>query len=285
MTPQLPSKFLAKSPKSKLNYLPLLYFLPKKYIEKCPNLCILPRCYGEIVRSEKWQKLVESDVFELEMLDVTAFLMFQHFGIRGWKEDYTGHFPPWKLSYQIDLWVELLENFSGFGLRTLEKIPDERIAFFAPEYVFSVVEKMARFVLEKLGWQRIFDVVRQHPCHEDFEPRNSRVRRDFLRKWNHYRSKKIKITSLDEMLENDDFSAHEIADFEVNIAENAVFDDFLARFKANLSEKDMKILQLRMDGYTFAEIAKKLGYKNHSGVVKRVKKLAKTYENYENHAF
>ncbi len=38
-------------------------------------------------------------------------------------------------------------------------------------------------------------------------------------------------------------------------------EDFCQRFKATLSDKDMAILELRVEGYTFGEIADRLGYK------------------------
>ena len=47
-----------------------------------------------------------------------------------------------------------------------------------------------------------------------------------------------------------------------------------------LSEKDMAILQMRMEGKTLEEIAKKLGYKNHSGVLKRIRKIGLAYEKF-----
>lgn len=48
----------------------------------------------------------------------------------------------------------------------------------------------------------------------------------------------------------------------------------------SISEKDMQILDLRMSGGTLDEIAEKLGYKNHSGVLKRIRKIGQAYEAY-----
>ena len=44
--------------------------------------------------------------------------------------------------------------------------------------------------------------------------------------------------------------------------------------------KDKQILQMRAEGYTNQEIADRLGYKTHSAVVKRIKKLGKMYQEY-----
>ena len=43
---------------------------------------------------------------------------------------------------------------------------------------------------------------------------------------------------------------------------------------------NMQILELRMSGDTLEEIAEKLGYKNHSGVLKRIRKIGQAYEAY-----
>ena len=50
------------------------------------------------------------------------------------------------------------------------------------------------------------------------------------------------------------------------------------QFQATLSEKDMAILEMRMQGYPLKEIAARLGYKNHSGVLKRIRKIGQAYE-------
>ena len=57
---------------------------------------------------------------------------------------------------------------------------------------------------------------------------------------------------------------------------------FCQRFKATLSDKDMAILELRVEGYTFGEIADRLGSKTHSAVVKRMEAIKKRFIQYEN---
>ena len=50
------------------------------------------------------------------------------------------------------------------------------------------------------------------------------------------------------------------------------------RFLSTIEDKDKQILQMRAEGYTNQEIADRLGYKTHSAVVKRIKKLGKMYQ-------
>ena len=58
-------------------------------------------------------------------------------------------------------------------------------------------------------------------------------------------------------------------------------EDFCQRFKATLSPKDMVILELRVEGYGYQEIADKLGHKTHSAVVKRIEAIKWRFIQYE----
>ena len=46
------------------------------------------------------------------------------------------------------------------------------------------------------------------------------------------------------------------------------------------SERDREILNLKMQGMTDQKIAEKVGFKNHSAVVKRRKQIAEHFQNY-----
>ena len=52
------------------------------------------------------------------------------------------------------------------------------------------------------------------------------------------------------------------------------------KFLSTLEDKDKQILQMRAEGYTAQEIADRLGYKTHSVVVKRIKKLGNQYQEF-----
>ena len=60
--------------------------------------------------------------------------------------------------------------------------------------------------------------------------------------------------------------------------------DFRERIRVNgkaISEEDGTILRMLLDGMTQKEIAEKLGYKNHSGVNKRIKKMREKYMEFD----
>ena len=66
-----------------------------------------------------------------------------------------------------------------------------------------------------------------------------------------------------------------------NEFEDAVWSAYeVGQFMRTLSETDRQILYLRMQKRPFAEIAQRLGFKTHSAVLKRVRKIGKAYERY-----
>ena len=260
-----------------------MYFLPEEIISRFPTLCSLPRCAGDIFSSGELMAVVQSDAFFSEIADAAEALIFPHLGFRGRKEHYTGYTPLWKFCAALPIWNKHLAKDIGFGLPTLMRLPRYHvIPFFDFDFIDSATKRMVECALaEEPGWQASLDVMREIPCEEDFEPWNTNVRKDFLRKWYHTRSKRVKMISLDACLEDDGHGIHEIADASVDFEERIVAEDYVQRFKARLSEKDMRILELRVEGHTYEDIASRLGYKNHSGVLKRIRAIAKAFLDYE----
>ena len=265
-----------------LAYLPLAYFLPEEMITRCPTLRKLPRCLGEVAASDNMIALINSDQLQNEIMDSIAALAFPHFGFAGWKEHYTGDFPVWKLSYSLPLWAKLLEEVTGWGLQMLLQTPStEFIPFFDSAYINEAMFRVVKRGIEIEGWQPMLDVVREMPCDEDFEKVISNARIDFIRRWYHTRSKRVQTVSLEECLEDDEHGIYEIEDKTAQFEDTINSDDYVERFKARLSEKDMKILEMRVNGLTYEKIAQIMGYKNHSGIIKRIRVIAKEFEDYE----
>jgi len=85
-------------------------------------------------------------------------------------------------------------------------------------------------------------------------------------------------------MEDEEHGIHAIEDARSGFEDNVVAEDFCGRFKARLSDKDLRILELRVEGFTYEEIAVKLDYKNHSGVLKRMKAITKMFLEYEDNS-
>lgn len=266
---------------SNLHYLPLVYYLPEALIARCPTLRELPRRIMEVITSDELMAIVESEQFLSEILDAGALLAFPHFGFGGWKEDYTGIFPVWQLSYLVRHWCQQLEIETGWGLQRLVSFPSHMyVRFFDPNEVDRVMRIIVQKTIEQQHWQPILDAIREMPCEEDFEPHKSNVRKDFYRKWYHSRSKRVQMVSLESCKTNNRNDIHKM--MEAPFEDGVISEDFCKRFKETLSEKDMEILELRLAGLRYEEIGKRLGYKNHSGIVKRIRAIAKAFRAYEN---
>ena len=267
---------------SNLRYMPLVYLLPEEMMVKCPTLRNLPRKIREVTYDENIRAYVESDQFLNEIADAVAALTFPHFGFGGWKEHYTGYFPVWKLSYVLPIWARVLNNEIQWDLQALFLIPSTTtIPFFDSDYTKDLMGRMVKRAIAEESWQPMLDVVKEMPCDEDFMNWNTNVRTDFLRKWYHTRSKNIQMISLDTCLEDEEHGIYKIEDKFASFEDRVISEDFCLQFMSTLSEKDVEILGLRYEGFTYEEIAERLGYKNHSGVVKRAQAIKKEFLKYE----
>lgn len=70
------------------------------------------------------------------------------------------------------------------------------IPFPDPEKVKGLMKQVVQQTIEERGWGPMLEVIREMPCDEDFMKWDTNVRRDFLRKWYHTRSKRVQTVSL-----------------------------------------------------------------------------------------
>ena len=130
------------------------------------------------------------------------------------------------------------------------------------------------------------EAVREMRCFEDYDSRNSNAKIDFYRRWYHTRSK-IKSVSLDGLIETEGNASW---DDSINAQLGNHVSDPSAQYEAAICSKldvekfyrslkplDHEILELRTLGYTYQEIAEKIKYKTHSGVLKRIRRIAEQY--------
>ena len=80
---------------------------------------------------------------------------------------------------------------------------------------------------------------------------------------------------------DEDHGVHEVEDVSSRFEDAVAGEDYVQKFKDRLSARDTEILGLRAYGFTHQEIAKIVGYKNHSGVIKRIRAIMKEFERYE----
>ncbi len=266
-------------------YLPFYYFIPKSILQKCGSeLNTVPRNPREIFQNREACEFIESDLFKLLIIDATAYLVWNHMGYDEYMEIYSGYDPAWKLAHCPDYWIkemtdegiipttnDLYQNCS----RDLGFVSEEEISI----YMGYIVPK----VIKKYNMYAAIQVAEEFRCFEDFDFRDSRQKTDFYRKWYHTRTKHPMISLegfQEEYAESHNGQEWDMPDSSQDIETDVTAQVLVDEFKATLSEKDMAILQMRMVGNTLEEIAEKLGYKNHSGVLKRIRKIGLAYEKF-----
>ena len=184
-----------------------------------------------------------------------------------------------------------METLAATGvMKLLEEMPEraeELLSDFttpenweSPEAVAVKADHMlsnaVSTLMQTMNYEEVAKIIAENPAYEDFahgKPNNFRAK-DFERRWNHTRAA-IKVDSLDELQTND---AGEVIELNISDVTSDVFEQVSSKlteetFWSKLSEDDKIILLMRMDGKTQQEIADHLGYKNHSAVTKRIKKL------------
>jgi len=264
---------------SNIMYLPFAYFLPEDMFFKLPTVCKIPRKLGAALKDGKTIELINSDQFLNEISDAIALLVFPHLGFSGKFNHYTGYSLVYFVAYQIGLWSQLLEQETGWDLNMIFKLPSTTVIPFPdPDYVKDTMVHIVKRGLEIDVIKNLLSVQKEFPCDEDTEPLKTNVRIDFIRYWYHTRTKVGIMASLEEALETDggDFYTAEVADTRDRLGQ-IESKDYCQSFKRLLKKRDLEILELREHGYTFEEIAEKLGYKTHSAVVKRMQAIKEIF--------
>ena len=266
-------------------FIPAYYSIPKELLSRCgAELNSIPRCPKELLYDERALSIVESDLFLEAIIDVYALMVWPHMGYTEPQlEIFSGYAPEWIYAHAAPLWIQGLEE-----LGVLQKPKELLYHGFRAHYGFvsmAVADAMLALavpiIMDKHHVREIIDCAREHRCFEDFDYRDSQQKKAFYRKWYHMRTQHPQISL--EGYEEDYKARHngelwdppdEDAQTERTVLSRVKVEQFLEA----LPEKDRQILELRLQDCTMEQIAEKLGYKNHSGVLKRIKKIGQAYE-------
>lgn len=269
---------------SNLVYLPFVYFLPYDLVHRFPTIGKLPRKVREVFYDEGMMEIVNSDQFLNEITDAIAILVFPHLGFGGKFEQYTGYSLLYKVTYLSQFWASLLEQHEiGWGLNKLFQFRSfESIPYFDEDFIKNVISDIVKQGKKRDEVKALLTVQKEFPCDEDFEQGFTNIRIDFIRRWYHTRSKVGVMASLEEALNTGDGDFYsKVAVDPRDMTEIVASEDYCQRFKALLKERDLEILELREDGYTYEEIAGIVGYETHSAVVKRIQAIKEIFLEYE----
>ena len=107
----LPQTIIEIPQSSNISWLTLFYALPKKLVEKRAEYLELPRNIHQVLQSEKYTAMIQTDSFLELVWDCYAWSAWQffqiphqdgtHHDIPGDWSHYSGDFPLWRLSYEI----------------------------------------------------------------------------------------------------------------------------------------------------------------------------------------
>lgn len=269
-------------------YLPAYYLIPKELLENnCKEILKIPRIPIKALSTYESIELIESDFFLEVIIDMYAYMVWNCLYPQVYLEIYSGYDPIWKLVHQAPIWIKLLiDERIIFTVEQLCKWSNSNreieMDFVSLEETTLIMNYIVAKYIVQNNLREIIKVIEENRCEEDFDFRNSRQKTDFLRKWYHTRTNHPSI-SLEEWQENykekHNGIEYEIAD-DVNVENDVVDQIIIDEFLSTLSDKDRRILELRIDGISYERIAELLGYKNHSGVIKRIQKIGVLFQKY-----
>ena len=277
-------------PEDNKSWLTLFYSLPEELVSKRPAYMNLPRCPFDVIRSDDYAELLNTDVFLELVWDCYAWSAWQCFEvpnkdgdyreIPGSFNSYSGDFPLWRLSYTIIPYIREKFEHIGLSFQSLFNMPrGMEVPFLTYQQFSNLIGSVVPMIVKEQNWQPIIDTIWATRDETDYVFRNSLVKKEFMRKWSHSRTSVGAMLSLDQLMEDTpDSITAESAPFEEEIIESQTFEAFVA----TLSERDQQILQFKSEGFTLKEIAAKVGYQNHSAVCKRIHHISEKYSEYRN---
>ena len=161
----------------------------------------IPRNPMSAVLDSSWREFIESDDFKLVVMDITAVLIWESFGVSPYIHCFSGNDPLFKLAYMLHLWEEGL-NEVNFSAQTLLNLPPNvEMPWLSLEESQRAFYILGRYAIDKHNLQPVIDCIKRNRCHEAYDARMSNPKKDFYRSWYHTRSK-TKIISLDAIIEN-----------------------------------------------------------------------------------
>ena len=285
-----PGNIMQILPEDNKSWLTLFYSLPEELVSKRPAYMNLPRCPFDVIRSDDYSELLNTDVFLELVWDCYAWSAWQCFEvpnkdgdyreIPGSFNSYSGDFPLWRLSYTIIPYIRDKFEHIGLSFQSLFNMPrGMEVPFLTYQQFSKLIGSVVPMIVKEQNWQPMIDTIWATRDETDYDFRNSLVKKDFMRRWSHSRTDVGAMLSLEQLMEDaPDSITSENDPFEAEIIERQAFE----AFTATLSERDQQILKLKALGLKQEEIAEQVGYKTHGAVSKRIHHISEKYAEYRN---
>ena len=246
----------------------MFYLLPEEVVART-ELTDFPREPHKILNDPKWREVYESDYFDLALCDTWAWLVWDYLGIRGGMEKYSGRDPFWRLAHTYLLWAKVFHKMGLTPEMYFANVdPGDMMAYLSYEEATGYIREMVEYFISHSDFPLWRDAITEHRTHEDYDSRKSSVKIDFHRKWYHTRAK-VKVLDFAQV-DEPSYYPHDNIDSRLDVE----------RFTSSLDYKNKRIVRLLLEGYTQVEIAEMIGFANHSGVCKRIKKIGEAFLEY-----
>ena len=245
----------------------MFYLLPEEIVART-ELTEFPRDPYKALDDPKWREVYESDYFQLALSDTWAWLVWEHLGIRGGMEKYSGYDPFWLMAHAYSLWMQVFSVMGMTAENYFNLEPGDVLRYLTREENDNLIYLMINYFMSNTNFRLWREAVQEHRAHEDYDSRKSSIKIDFHRKWYHTRAK-VKVLEFIQA-EEPSYYPFEKIDSRLDVE----------RFASHLDEKNQSIVKLLLAGYTQVEIAQRLGFANHSGVCKRIKKIGAEFLEY-----
>ena len=170
-----------------------------------------------------------------------------------------------------------LEKYAKAHNKTVEELTEEEFAFVFDQFADLFLSVMMNKLIRVESIPEIMGVSKEIGSHEDFaNTANTNYDKiDFKRQRDHTRSRVGEMESLDQIEKAEHKAPESATEFtEEDPQTHLEMVETIKEFYAFLGdETDIKIFKLNADGYTQKQIAEQLGFKTHSAVGKRLRKI------------
>ena len=174
-----------------------------------------------------------------------------------------------------------LIGYAGQLGKDVEDLTDKEIMYVVEKVAEVASEVGTNVIMQGQQVPELFGISAQIPQHEDFSDKLSTDKINFYKKWTHSDTK-LGAPLLFSELSEDEATDIEGAKnfFGSNPGMEIKYKFFRDEYAKTLDGVDKEIYYLSEQGYKQKEIAKKLGYKNHSAVSKRMKKMNSNFQEF-----
>ena len=170
-----------------------------------------------------------------------------------------------------------LEKYAKAHNKTVEELTEAEFALVFDQFADLFLSVMMNKLMQVESVPDILGVSKEIGAHEDFATtaNTNYDKIDFKRQRDHTRSRVGEMESLDQIEKAEHKTPESATEFsDEDPQAHLEMMETIKEFYAFLGdETDIKIFKLKANGYTQKQIAERLGFKTHSAVGKRLKKI------------